>query len=185
MFLHLHPFLFEVILKVQSTICTHSCGVLHPQIQPDINQKYSEGNSLKVQRVGLCTFTAESPGSVAGWGTKIPHVMWHGPKKKKNALKERATDRKKENIWEKRSRNFKKPNLNLLLAAIYIGLHRIRAFSQVALVVKNLSASAGRHKRHGSNIWVGKVPWRRAWQSTPVFLPGKSHGQRSLMGCSP
>ena len=29
--------------------------------------------------------------------------------------------------------------------------------------------------------WVGKIPWRRKWQSTPVLLPGKSHGQRSLV----
>ena len=33
--------------------------------------------------------------------------------------------------------------------------------------------------------WDGKVPWRRAWQSTPVFLPGESQGQRSLAGYSP
>ena len=33
--------------------------------------------------------------------------------------------------------------------------------------------------------WAGKVPWRRAWQSTPVFLPGESLGQRSLEGYSP
>ena len=33
--------------------------------------------------------------------------------------------------------------------------------------------------------WVRKVPWRRAWQLTPVILPGKSHGQRSLVGYSP
>ena len=32
---------------------------------------------------------------------------------------------------------------------------------------------------------VGKIPWRRAWQPTPVFLLGESHGQRSLAGCSP
>ena len=32
--------------------------------------------------------------------------------------------------------------------------------------------------------WVGKIPWRRAWQPTPVFLPGESHGQRSLVGYS-
>ena len=31
----------------------------------------------------------------------------------------------------------------------------------------------------------GKTPWRRKWQFTPVFLPGKSHGQRSLAGCRP
>ena len=35
-------------------------------------------------------------------------------------------------------------------------------------------------RRHGFNLWVGKIPWRRKWQSTPVFLPGESHGQRSL-----
>ena len=33
--------------------------------------------------------------------------------------------------------------------------------------------------------WVGKIPWRRAWQTTPVFLPGESHGPRSLAGYSP
>ena len=32
------------------------------------------------------------------------------------------------------------------------------------------------------NPWVGKIPWRSKWQATPVFLPGKSHGQRSLVG---
>ena len=33
--------------------------------------------------------------------------------------------------------------------------------------------------------WVGKIPWRRKWQPTPVFLPEESHGQRSLGGYSP
>ena len=37
----------------------------------------------------------------------------------------------------------------------------------------------------GFNPWAGKIPWRRKWQSTPVLLPGKSHGQRSLVGYSP
>ena len=36
-----------------------------------------------------------------------------------------------------------------------------------------------------SNPWVGKIPWRRKWQPTPVFLPGESHGQRSPAGYSP
>ena len=35
------------------------------------------------------------------------------------------------------------------------------------------------------NPWVWKIPWRRAWQPTPVFLPGKSRGQRSPAGYSP
>ena len=33
--------------------------------------------------------------------------------------------------------------------------------------------------------WVRKIPWRRKWLPTPVFLPGDSHGQRSLVGYSP
>ena len=39
--------------------------------------------------------------------------------------------------------------------------------------------------RPGFDPWVGKIPWRRAWQHTPVFLSGESHGQRSLVGYSP
>ena len=39
--------------------------------------------------------------------------------------------------------------------------------------------------RPGFDPWVRKIPWRRKWQPTPVLLPGKSHGQRSLMGYSP
>ena len=42
-----------------------------------------------------------------------------------------------------------------------------------------------RHKRHGFDSWVGKIPWRRKWLSTPGFLPRESHGQRSLEGYSP
>ena len=42
-----------------------------------------------------------------------------------------------------------------------------------------------RHKRCWFDSWVTKIPWRRVWQPTPIFLPGKSHGQRSLAGYSP
>jgi len=37
----------------------------------------------------------------------------------------------------------------------------------------------------GLDPWVGKIPWKRAWQPTPVFWPGESRGQRSLVGYSP
>ena len=37
----------------------------------------------------------------------------------------------------------------------------------------------------GFDSWVGKIPWRKEWQPTPVFLPGEFHGQRSLVGYSP
>ena len=56
---------------------------------------------------------------------------------------------------------------------------------QVALVIKNPPANAG-EVRPGFDLWVGKIPWRRAWQHTPVFLPGESLGQRCLgVGHSP
>ena len=42
-----------------------------------------------------------------------------------------------------------------------------------------------RHRRHRFDSWVGKIPLRRAWPPTPVFLPGESHGQRSLADCNP
>jgi len=48
-------------------------------------------------------------------------------------------------------------------------------------VVKNLPEC----RRPGFDPRVGKIPWRREWQHTPVFLPGESHGQRSLAGYSP
>ena len=56
--------------------------------------------------------------------------------------------------------------------------------SPVALVVKNLPANAGGARDAGSIPGVRKIPWRRAWQPTPVFLPKESHGQRSQAGYS-
>ena len=47
-----------------------------------------------------------------------------------------------------------------------------------AHMVKNLPAG----RRPGFHPWVGKIPWRRAWHPTPVFLPGEIHRQRSLQG---
>ena len=51
-------------------------------------------------------------------------------------------------------------------------------------VVKNLPARAG-DLRCGFDPWVRKIPWRRAWQSTLGFLPGKANEHRSLAGYSP
>ena len=51
--------------------------------------------------------------------------------------------------------------------------------SQVARVVKNPPPNA-RDLREQFPSWVRKIPWRRAWQPTPAFLPGESHGRRSL-----
>ena len=58
-----------------------------------------------------------------------------------------------------------------------VKLLRMNRASLVVQTVKNLPAMW--------ETWVGKIPWRRAWQPTPVFLPGESHGQGSLVGYSP
>ena len=52
-------------------------------------------------------------------------------------------------------------------------------------MVNNLLANAGDTKDAGSIPWVRKIPWRRKWQPTALYLPGKFHGQRSLAGYSP
>ena len=63
---------------------------------------------------------------------------------------------------------------------LYISQH-IRGASQVAQVLKNPTTNAG-DARDVFNPWAGKIPWRRKWKPTPVFLPGESHRQRSWMG---
>ena len=50
---------------------------------------------------------------------------------------------------------------------------------------KEISLQCRRHKRRGFNPWVKKIPWRRQWLPTPVFLPGEFHVQRSLVSYSP
>ena len=52
-------------------------------------------------------------------------------------------------------------------------------------MVKNPLANARDTGDVGSIPGVRKIPWRRKWQPAPVFLPGKSHGQRSLVGYNP
>ena len=48
--------------------------------------------------------------------------------------------------------------------------------------IKNPPANVGDIKRPGFHPWVEKNSWKRKWQPTPVFLPGKTHGQGSLVG---
>ena len=57
-------------------------------------------------------------------------------------------------------------------------MSRVTKASQVTLVVKNLPANAGDAREAKFDPWVGKIPWRRAWQPTPVFLPENFYGQQ-------
>ena len=66
-----------------------------------------------------------------------------------------------------------------------VKVQKIRhCLSQVALVVRNPPTNTEDIRKAGL-ILVGKIPWRRTWQPTPVCLPGESHGQRSLLSYSP
>ena len=58
-------------------------------------------------------------------------------------------------------------------------------FTHVSVLPRWLSKESTCNRRPSFHPWVRKVPWRRQWQPTPVFLPGESHGQRSLVGHSP
>ena len=64
-------------------------------------------------------------------------------------------------------------------------VHKSAWASQVGLVVKNPPANAGDVRDVGSIPGWGRSPGGGQWQPTPVFLPGESHGQRSLAGYSP
>ena len=50
---------------------------------------------------------------------------------------------------------------------------------------KEPTCQCRRFNRPGFSPWVGKIPWKRSWQPSPIFLPGESHGQRSLVGYNP
>ena len=65
-------------------------------------------------------------------------------------------------------------------AVIWMGMHTL-GFPGGTRAKEN-PCQCRRRKRHGFSPWVGEIPWSGAWQPTPVFLPGESHGQRSLEG---
>ena len=61
----------------------------------------------------------------------------------------------------------------------------IHLWSYKRLSGKEPICQCRRHRKCGFDLWVRKIPWRRKWQSTPVFLPRLSRGQRSLSGYNP
>ena len=76
------------------------------------------------------------------------------------------------------------PILEKKLKTLYIHIYKTKGFPGGASG-KETACQGRRCERHGFNAWVGKISWRRAWQPTPVFWPGESHGQRSLGGYNP
>ena len=70
------------------------------------------------------------------------------------------------------------------LPDFYPYLTIMRTF-QGAIAAKNPLANAGNINNSDLILRLRRFPWRRPWQPTPILLPGESHGQRSLAGCSP
>ena len=80
------------------------------------------------------------------------------------------------------------PEFNSILSQIKVlrkTFKRVLGDFQGGSVVKNLPANAGVAWRCRFNPWVRKIPWRRKWQPTPVFLSKNLHGQKNLAGYSP
>ena len=72
--------------------------------------------------------------------------------------------------------------VSVLCSALYVSCLNCLLFIRTPA---SLVAQTGKNLPSMRETWLGKIPWRRKWQPAPVFLPGKSHGQRSLAGYSP
>ena len=88
-------------------------------------------------------------------------------------------------LWPKKQRGFSSLKLNLIAEEkSCLAVHAACQGLPGDASGKEHTCQCRRHKKCGFSPWIGKIPWRRAWQLTPVFLPGDSHGQRSLAGPS-
>ena len=104
------------------------------------------------------------------------HVLWQKPTQYCKAIipQWNKQTHKKRIAGQEEFRPWKTPNLFSLKGSFPGGISG-----------KEPACQCKRCKRRRFNPWAGKIPWRRTWQPTPVFLPGESHGQGSLVGYSP
>ena len=101
-----------------------------------------------------------------------------------------STDSGKPSPWDGNWLAYDHPNLDSILKSRDITLlTKVRIVKAMGFPGgtsgKEPACQCKRRKRRRYNPWVGKIPWRRAWQPTPVYLPGGVYGQRSLEGYSP
>ena len=71
-----------------------------------------------------------------------------------------------------------------IIEYLYVNKYLYMGFPRLCSA-KESACQCRRCKRHGFDPWIGKIPWSRKWHLTPVSLPGKFYGQRSLLGYSP
>ena len=101
-------------------------------------------------------------------------------------------------MWKDNFQSFLSPNFVLLfmvyecfMIIVVVVVVKMLLSEQTLLAVQDFPGGSDgksiclQSGRPGFDPWVGQIPWRRKWQPTSVLLPGKSHGQRSLAGCSP
>jgi len=146
----------------------------------------------------------EEPGGLHPWGLEeldTTERLMHTQKKKKKKKKERERRKKQKDIKEyvPNEGSNKSMMISPLPSPHKLAMERKDGWmgrKSTAVVCRGVqdftggargkeSASQGRrHKKRGFHPQVGKIPWQREWQPTPVFLPGKSHGQMGVVRCS-
>ena len=75
-------------------------------------------------------------------------------------------------------------NIILLIGSMYSAVAQTEGTRSISWWLRG-KEPACQCRRCGFDPWIGKIPWRKAWQPTPVFLPWKFLGQRSLVGYRP
>ena len=85
--------------------------------------------------------------------------------------------------WNLSSRNSNKSFI-LTIKKNCVWVCKLKGFLNDS-VVKESACQCRRYKRCRFYLWVRKIPWRREWHPTPIFLPEESHGHRSLVGYNP
>ena len=129
---------------------------------------------------------AEGTGSISGGETKIPHVEDQKEKKKAVILTKASAL-----IPVILQAFFPSAITSVVLNNFFPTPEHLRHspasnwISSWRLSGKGSACQCRRRKGRKPDPWVGKIPWKRKWQPTPVILPRKSHGQRSLVGYCP
>ena len=120
-----------------------------------------KGTSLEVQWLKFHASKAEDGVSISCWGTKVPHALWPKIGGKAEVL------------------SFDISDSHILYSEALFTYNQWLAWPMELPrwhSGKEFACQCRRHGRCGFDPWVGKISWRRKWQPTPVFLPGKFHG---------
>ena len=141
---------------------------------------------------GLCSprdLWYETEAGLLGWGGSLCLCLcsWQVtcfPTRSQVAVDFRKQQCRQQGIKDTGSQCFSKNDNNMVLSWTGRYCHSLPGFLG-GTGGKESTCLCRRCKRRWFDPWVGKIPWRRKWQPTPIFLPGKSHGQRNVVGYCP